>query len=456
MKRKLFTELVTWLRSEDRKPLVIRGARQVGKTWLARALAQSANLHLIEFNFEDRKQDFSFFRTNDPQITLRDIGASRGIAIVPENSLLFLDEIQVVPELLQKLRWFAEKMPELAVIATGSLLDFAIEEHVMSMPVGRINYFYMEPLSFEEFLVACNKAELVDYIKGYRLDNEVPESLHEQLMELFREFMIVGGLPAAVLNWSKEHSLMQVNQIHNNLLTTYRDDFGKYRGRVAKERLEDVIKSVPRQLAQKFVYRRANPNQHSTSLHHALTLLNRARIAHEVASCHANGIPLAAELNDRYFKEILLDVGLCSAQLGLTLNAIQSTKEINLINSGGIAEQVVGQLLRTIFPHYIDPALYCWMRMDAGSTSEVDYILQHKTHVIPLEVKAGKTGSLKSLHYFMARKGFNLAVRINSDYPSVVEVNMKDTSGNPVRYTLLSIPFYLLEQIHRLLEHQGL
>jgi uncharacterized protein len=452
MKRAAFIELTEWLRSSDRKPLVMRGARQVGKTWLVRALAKSADLQLIELNFEDRKQDFSFFRTNDPQTTLREIGASRGITIDPKNSLLFLDEIQVIPALLPKLRWFAEKLPELAVIATGSLLDFVLETSAMSMPVGRINYFYIEPLSFEEFLVALDKKGLLDYIKTYRLGGDIPESIHEQLMELFKEFMIIGGLPAAVSSWSKEQSLMKVNQIHKNLLTTYRDDFGKYRERIAKERLDDVIMSVPKQLAQKFVYRRANPNIHSTQLAQALNLLNKARVSHKVISCHANGLPLAAETNDKYFKEILLDVGLCSAELGLTLNEIQSTKEINLINTGSIAEQAAGQILCTIFPRYIDPALYCWTRMDAGKNSEVDYILQHKSRVVPLEVKAGKTGSLKSLHYFMGKKGFKLAARVNSDYPSLVDVNMKDTAGNPVSYTLVSIPFYLLGQIHRLLD----
>jgi len=332
------------------------------------------------------------------------------------------------------------------------LLDFALEEHSMSMPVGRIGYFYIEPLSFEEFLNANNKVGLLDYIKDYRLDSEVPDTIHNQLMELFKEYMIIGGLPAAVSNWSKEQSLIKVSQIHNNLLSAYRDDFGKYRGRISKDRLEDVMISVPKQLAQKFIYRRANPDMHSTQLNHALNLLNKARVSHKVISSHANGIPLAAETNDKYFKEILLDVGLCSAQLGLTLDEIQSTEEINLINKGGIAEQSVGQILRTVFPHFIDPALYCWMREDAGSSSEVDYILQHKSQVIPLEVKAGKTGTLKSLHYFMGKKGFNLAARVNSDYPSITDVKVKNTSGNPVQYKLISVPFYLLGQIHRLLE----
>ncbi|MDQ2995118.1 MAG: AAA family ATPase [Pseudomonadota bacterium] len=452
MERARFVDLVAWLKSSDRKPLVIRGARQVGKTWLVRQLAEISNLRLIEFNFEDRKEDISLFRTNDPQTTMREIAAARNIEIQPQNTLLFMDEIQAAPELLAKLRWFAEKMPELAVIATGSLLDFALENHSFSMPVGRIGYFYLEPLSFEEFLVARQNTGLFNYIEEYTVDTQIPEAIHDHLMSLFKEYMIIGGLPAAVSSWSKEHSLSLVNKIHNDLVTSYRDDFGKYRGRLNMERLENVMISVPKQLAQKFIYQSANQNAHSSQLKHALELLNKARVSHQVLSSYANGVPLAAETNDKYFKEIFIDVGLCCAQLGLTLADLQSISEINLINKGGIAEQSAGQILRTVFPYYIDPTLYCWMRTTPGANSEVDYMLQHQNKVIPIEVKAGTTGSLKSLHYFMSIKEFDLAVRINSDYPSVVNVNSKNNRGGSLQYILLSLPFYLVGQIHRLID----
>src|SRR3990167_4965673 len=393
MERTRLDDLKAWLQSADRKPLVIRGARQVGKTWLVRQLAQWAQLQLIEFNFEDRKQDASLFRTNDPHMTLREIGASRNITIHSQHSLLFLDEIQAAPELLAKLRWFVEKMPELAVIATGSLLDFALETHTFSMPVGRIGYLYLEPVSFEEFLLAKQKTGLLEYLLNYSIAEEVPNVIHEQLMDLYKEYLIMGGVPAAVSAWIQTQSLAEVNKIHHDLITNYRDDFGKYRGRLAIERLEEVMISVPKQLAQKFTYQQANANVHSVQLKQALNLLNKARICHSVISSHANGVPLAAETNDKYFKEIFIDVGLCCAQLGLTLNEVQAISEINMINKGGIAEQSAGQILRTLFPYYIDPALFCWMRAISGSTAEIDYVLQHNSKVIPVEIKAGTTGS---------------------------------------------------------------
>ena len=452
MERARLEDLKKWLQSVDRKPLVIRGARQVGKTWLVRQLVQWAKLQLVELNFEDNKQDASLFRTNDPQITLREIGASRNITIHPQNSLLFLDEIHAAPELLAKLRWFAEKMPELAVIATGSLLDFALDTHTFSMPVGRIGYLYLEPLSFEEFLVARQQAGLLDYIQNFSIVEQVPEAIHDQLMALYKEYLIIGGLPAAVSSWAKEQSLVKVSNIHHDLVSNYRDDFGKYRGRLSIERLEDVLISVPKQLAQKFTYQQANPNVHSTQLKHALDLLNKARVSHQILSSYSNGVPLASETNYKYFKEIFIDVGLCCAQLGLTLNEIQAIGEINMVNKGGIAEQSIGQLLRTVFPYYVDPALYCWMRAEPGSSAEVDYVMQHNNKVIPIEIKAGTTGSLKSLHYFMGLKGFDFAVRINSDYPSDVNVDVKNTLGEAVQYKLLSLPFYLIGQIHRLID----
>lgn len=452
MERARLEDLKTWLQSSDRKPVVIRGARQVGKTWLVRQLAQWARLQLIELNFEDSKQDASLFRTNDPHTTLREIGASRNITIHPKDSLLLLDEIQATPELLAKLRWFSEKMPELAVVATGSLLDFALDAHTFSMPVGRIGYMYLEPLSFEEFLVANQKSGLLNYIQTYSISEQIPKAIHDQLMTLYKEYLIIGGLPAAVSSWVTEQSLSKVNKIHHDLITSYRDDFGKYRGRFSIERLEDIMISIPKQLARKFTYQHANPNVHSSQLKQALDLLNKARISHPIISSHSNGVPLAAETNDKYFKEIFIDVGLCCAQLGLTLNEVQSINEINLVNKGGIAEQSAGQILRTTFPCYIDPSLYCWMRTAPGSSAEIDYVLQHNNKIIPIEIKAGTTGSLKSLHYFMSHKGLDFAVRINSDYPSNVNVNVKNTLGESVQYQLLSLPFYLLGQIHRLID----
>src|SRR3990167_1686968 len=450
MYRKCMIFLNEWLKSADRKPLVIRGARQVGKTWVVRNLAQENQLKLVEINLEKKPQLASLFESNDPHQILSNISAFAG-SIDPRKSILFLDEIQAAPEIFAKLRWFAEDMPELPVIAAGSLLEFVLANHTFSMPVGRINYMYLEPLSFEEFLLAKNKSDLSNYIKQYRLENEIPTAIHEQLITYFKEYIIIGGMPRAVESWITNHSLSSVNQIHHDLIATYRDDFAKYSGRLSVERLDEVMMAVPLFLGKKFMYSKVNPTAQSAAIKQALDLLCKAKICHKVSGSAANGVPLAAELQEKYLKVIFIDVGLCSAVLGLSLDQLTLVKDLDLINKGGISEQVVGQILRTIVPLYIDPSLFYWHRDEKGSSAEVDYVMQYQNKIIPVEVKAGSTGSLKSLHLFMNLKQLPLAVRISSGLPNKNEIAVKNPEGNTIKYTLLSIPYYLLGELHRIL-----
>ena len=282
------------------------------------------------------------------------------------------------------------------------------------MPVGRIGYMYLEPLSFEEFLDAVGQHELRVYLQNYVWRLTIPAAIHSQLIKLLKEYLVVGGMPAAVSTWVAEKTPYSVNQIHFDLLATYRDDFAKYSGRLAINRLEDIMNSVPRQLGKKFVYKDANSDISSAPLKQALALLSTARICHRIVATSANGLPLGAETNEQLLKVIMLDCGLCSASLGLSLDQLQSISEISLINSGGMAEQLVGQLLRTITPAYIPSSLYYWQRDKKGAEAKIDYIIQHENQVIPIEVKAGTTGTLKSLHQFMKEKKGKIAVRINS------------------------------------------
>jgi predicted AAA+ superfamily ATPase len=454
MNRSALIYLKKWLTESNRKPLVIRGARQVGKTWLVRHLALTCHKELIEINFEENASHKNFFDTNIPKKILQNIESYLERSIDPSNCLLFLDEIQAFPEMLAKLRWFAEKMPELPVITAGSLLEFVLDDHTFSMPVGRITYLHLEPLSFEEFLLAAGKEKSVEYIQHYDLSESIILPLHEQLLSYFKEYIFVGGMPAAVVDWVANQSLENVALIHHDLLRTYRDDFAKYAKKIPIERLEEVLNAVPRSLGQKFVYRNVNQTAQAASIKKALDLLCKARVCSRISATHANGVPLGAEINEKANKIILLDTGLACAALGLPLYQLNQTADINMVNNGAISEQVVGQLLRTLSPFYIDPNLYYWTRAEANASAELDYVLQHQTHIIPIEVKSGKTGSLKSLHYFMAEKKFSWAVRINSDFPSLTDVNIKTNTGKSAYYKLLSIPFYLLNQMHRLLASQ--
>ena len=389
---------------------------------------------------------------NDPHVMIQRLGRALEISIDPEKAILFIDEIQESPELFSRLRWFAEDMPELPVIAAGSLLEFVLGKQDFSMPVGRISYMYLEPLSFEEFLLAQGKDLLVSQIKEFSWDSNIPEFTHEKLMDLFKEYLVIGGMPAAVESWADKHSINDVSQIHNDIMHTYRDDFGKYRGRISSSILNEVVTTVPKSLGKKFVYSKVNSSTRIPVIKEALELLCQARLCNIVHAPASNGVPLAAEILGHYIKVILLDVGLSSSDLGLSLAELESINELDLINKGGITEQVVGQLLRTTNPFYQEPALYYWLSTGKDESAEIDYVIQHGSKVIPIEVKAGKTGTLKSLHRFMHIKKLSLAVRINSSAPQLTKVDVKDTQGNPVNYELRSIPFYLIGELHRLLD----
>jgi predicted AAA+ superfamily ATPase len=451
MQRSCVPFLRQWLISDNRKPLVIRGARQVGKTWLVRHLAESSGKKLIEINLEKYPKLASVFSSNDPQLIVKQLGSALETHIDPLQSLLFIDEIQETPELFSKLRWFAEDMPQLPVIAAGSLLEFVLGKQALSMPVGRISYMYLEPLSFEEFLMAHERHELLDQIKTFSFKEGISEFAHEKLIGLFKEYVIIGGMPAAVATWITTQSLPEVSRIHNDIMRTYRDDFGKYSGRIPIQRLNEIVTSVPKRLGEKFVYTAVNPDVRLSSIKDALELLCQAKLCHLIKATSANGVPLAAEVIGHYIKVILLDVGLISAELGLSLHELDSIQELDLVNKGGLAEQVVGQLFRTISPNYQEPVLYYWLSTEKHASAELDFVIQHGSKVVPVEVKAGSTGTLKSLHRFMHLKKLSLALRISSAMPMVSTVRVNDTQGTPISYELRSLPFYLISQVHRLL-----
>ena len=450
MKRKIITALQHWMKQSGRKPLVLRGARQVGKTWLARHLASLENKQLIELNFERDPRLSNLFESNEPKQILKLIAQRFGLQIVPNEAVLFLDEIQRVPELLAKLRWFAEDMPELAVIAAGSLLDFALEEHEFSMPVGRIQYLYIEPLSFEEFLLALNQGPLVEFLQEYQLNQSIPNVIHDRLLHYVREYTFVGGLPAAIEAWVNTSDIIAVHTMQSALVNTYQDDFSKYRKRLPLERLDDIWNATPKMLGKQWKYSQINPTVQSASLKLALRLLKLARICHPIHACAADGLPLSTGIQEKIFKVLFLDIGLVSAALGL-LGSSQFTEGFLLSNEGGLAEQFVGQELRTTFSDYLDPVLYYWTRTDAQSCAEIDYVIQHGPHIIPIEVKAGKTGKMQSLHLLMGLRQWAYAVRFNIDLPSLSTIKTQTKLGHHVAYQLLSLPFYLIGQIHRLL-----
>jgi len=453
MHRYPLDKLKNWLISDNRKPLILRGARQVGKTWLVRELARVSNKNLCELNFEHQRDLAKHFESNDPNTILKNLEATLGKNIPPDQSILFLDEIQAAPELLAKLRWFYEILPSLPVITAGSLLEFELEEHSFSMPVGRVSYFFVEPLGFEEFLLAKGESLLLERIQKItlsNLDTQINANLHAKACKLFHEYILVGGMPEAVSTWVKAESLDQLSNSQHDLINTYQNDFAKYAGRLSINYLQDALNAVPRFLGQKLIYTRINPAVRQASMKKAVTLLTKSRLCHSVQNVHGNGIPLSAEIDPKTFKLILLDTGLVSALLNLPLYHIKDLSALMLVNQGGLTEQVTGQLLRLLFPHYLSPNLYYWARQNPGASAEVDYLIQLGQQLIPIEVKSGTEGKMRSLHQLMSEKSWPLAVRIYAGPLTTHRVTTRVQTGNAVTYDLLSIPFYLIEQLGRL------
>ncbi len=447
MKREASHRLDQWLKQTDRKPLIIRGARQTGKTWIVRDLAARQNRKLVEINFERTPELAVHFSEKDPVKILKNLSAELAQSIQPENTLLFLDEIQAAPEVFACLRWFKEELPELAVISAGSLLDFVLAKHTFSMPVGRISYFYLEPLSFLEFVCAIGNDPLFAALKSASFSSPLNETLHKKCLELYRIYCLCGGMPEAVNKWVASEDMNACMTVQTDLIATCRDDFSKYGEN--GELLRKTLRSVAEQLGNKFVLSQVDQNVRSHDTRKALSLLAMARIISTVQHSAGNGIPLGAEANEKFIKALFLDIGLVSAQLGLARMKPEEIKQIIFSNQGALAEQFTGQQIRYALAFNGDPELYYWQRI-AGRQGEIDYLLESGGKVLPVEVKSGSEGSMKSLHQFMHDKKLSLAVRVDANNLSKSDLDLKTTTGQPVQYTLLSIPLYLAERIFEL------
>ncbi len=349
------------------------------------------------------------------------------------------------------LRWFGEDLPELPIVAAGSLLDFALDEHTFSMPVGRISYFYLEPMSYLEFVRASGNDKLSDLLESFPPDTDVNPKIHSKCLDYYFEYILIGGMPEAVSRWHETKDLGECVKVQQDLIATIRDDFNKYRGRVNTDLLGAVLLSVPEQLGGKYIAERVHASARSAGVNKALRLLEAARICHRIRYTSGNGVPLGAETKDNFFKVIMVDVGLVSVQLGLSRLKAGDARKLVLSNKGPVSEQYAGQQIRVFQSCHEDPALYYWQRT-GGRQGEIDYIIQHGTDIVPVEIKAGAKGAMKSLHQFMFDKNLSLAVRCDINPPSIGQMQVKTTVGDEVSYTLLSVPLYMVELLPQLLD----
>jgi len=442
--------LIGWLSKTPRKPLVIRGARQVGKSTLVRQLASISQRFCLELNFERTPELSDFFVDKDPKKIIKNLELYAKRPLDPDTTLLFLDEVQAAPLVLATLRYFYEEYPEFPVIVAGSLLDFALEAPEFSMPVGRIQYFHLGPLSFEDFLMALGETALVEWIRTLSIHDAIPLPIHQRCLDFVKQFWLIGGMPEIVAQFSEHRDFQQIDNLKQNILQTYQDDFHKYGRAKQIPLLRKVFQTIPGLIGQTLKYAHIDRHSKSTQVREALEDLQLARVIRLVYHTSANGLPLRAQIDSKIFKVIFLDIGLQCAALGLNQLDIIKGPDWAWINRGSLAEQFIGQSLLKLSPSYHSPELFYWIREKAQSAAELDYIWQHKNHIIPIEVKAGKTGRLKSLHYFIQEKSWPFAVRFNADMPSLLQETANFPEQKPTAYRLLSLPFYLAEQLERL------
>ncbi len=452
--RKELASLTDWSATNPRKPLIIRGARQVGKSTLVRQFAETNNLSLLEINFERNPEYRETFASKDPSQILIALNLLTNKKIIVGSTLLFLDEIQAAPEALAALRYFYEEKSELHVIAAGSLLEFALADAQFSMPVGRVEYLHLGPMQFEDFLQAMGYSELAQHLQALSLAdirNQVMlKPVHEKYMALLKQFWIVGGLPEAVARYAATQDFSEIARIQQSIVATYRDDFNKYSQGKLKALIQMVFDQLPVMVGRKFKYAQISSDHRSAELDEALQQLCMARVAAKVHHTSANGVPLGAEINQRFFKTLYLDIGLMCA--ALKLNVLDLSKDdLSLINKGALAEQFVGQQLMYSGLYYETPALYYWVREAKSAAAEIDYLLTCGQAIIPVEIKAGTTGSLKSLHQFLKEKNRSFGLRFNADMPSLLSDAKKLTDGTTINYELLSLPLYLVGQTQRLM-----
>lgn len=394
--------------------MLIRGARQVGKTYSVRQLAKEFPSYL-EVNFELERSVHNFFEKDlNPDEICINLAAYYNVPVHDGQTLLFMDEIQACPAAISALRFFHEKRPGLHVIAAGSLLEFALQE-LPSFGVGRISHLFMFPLSFDEFLLAMDESRLLQLKIKQGFENPLPAAIHDKLLDYLRSFLLTGGLPEVVHSFSENRDYLQTQQILDNLITGYEDDFSKYKKRVPVSRLREVFRYVVLQAGKKFVFSRASETSNHGQTKEALELLEMAGLVHRVQHTSANGIPLGAEVNPKNFKVILFDHGIFQRILGLELPQYLIEKEFATINKGSMAEQFVGVEIIKNQSFHTRPQLFYWQRDKRGSSAEVDFLVQKHHEIIPLEVKAGTQGKMQSLHLFLQEKKISRGTRVSME-----------------------------------------
>lgn len=453
IQRKIDVELLEWKNNPMRKPLLLRGARQVGKSSAVRHFGKEFK-YFAEVNFERHKAVKTFFQGDiDIRLIAQKIAKYINVPIEEGETLLFLDEIQECPEAIMALRFFKEDYPGLHVIAAGSLLEFTLQE-LPTYGVGRIHTLFMYPMTFDEFLKANDENGLID-MKG-QADSRHPldDAFHEKLVEYFRIYLLVGGMPEAVLAWIKTHDFNQCSRVQEDIILTYDDDFSKYKKRVSPDLLRTTMRGICHQSGEKITFKQISADYRSSQIREAVRLLTLAGLTTPVVATSGNGIPLDAEANEKNMKILFLDSGLLLTVLQLEGNLAQHLIEQimtgnpqELVNKGGLVEMVAGLEILRNKPCVQRQRMFYWEK-SGNSIAEIDYLDIFNLKVTPIEIKSGTQGGMKSLWLFMREK--NLTEAIRCSFENFGEFSYTDSQAdNAVRHITI-VPLYALENLQKM------
>lgn len=447
-KRHIDEELEIWKTSRNRKPLLVRGARQIGKSSSIRNFAKQFK-YFVEVNFETRKEIARIFEQEyDVSTICERLSILTSTPVIPGETLLFLDEIQACKAALKSLWFFKENLPGLHIVAAGSLLEFALQE-ITSYGVGRVSSFFMYPMSFEEFLWALGKDGWVESLRQASVEYPLFEALHKELVSVYRTFLMVGGMPASVKAWIETKDFRECINELADIQQTYYDDFSKYGKAISLDLLRDTLTSVVAQTGGKFTYSKVSGGYSSEEIKRALKRLTEAGLIKPVRMTAANGLPLGGEVNEKFTKYLYIDSGLLLRVLDLDFGGAEPVTELilagseeDIVNKGKLAELSVGWELVKGADHRHRFELYYWENLAKGATSEVDYVMAKDMRVLPIEVKSGTSGKMKSLRFFMEKK--NLSKGIRSSLENFGEIII-DSGEDPLHINI--IPLYAIRRL---------
>jgi predicted AAA+ superfamily ATPase len=436
--------LEKWYCSPHRKPLLVRGARQVGKSTLVRLFSSEQKLKLYEVNLEINSKLNSVFQTKNVDLIIQALEDHFEEKISPEQSLLFFDEIQETPALIPALRYLYELKPDLAIIGAGSLLEFTLDDHDYSMPLGRIEFLHMGPMNFTEFLIAHNKTYLAEELVK---KTEISETIHEKLLGFWKEYLFVGGMPEAVLNLVQGRE-DEVTRTHARILQTYQFDFVKYASKKHLDKIQIIFNRAMQRPCTKVKYSNLLPDEGTRETKKNLDLLCKAKIFTKVFHTNSWGIPVESGAKEDVFKLLALDIGLVNHLAGLQKREILRMQEDQILTSGAMGEQFVGQELLSIKNPFLEPKLHYWLREGKSSNAEVDYIIQRGSVISAIEVKSGSVGKMRSLHQWYKSISYprKEAIRFNLSRGGEERVQYQ-YEDDLLQYELKTLPIYAVQRL---------